>query len=144
MSSHSIRLHGPWYLFESHEPDETTFRHATTEAPIVSMHRIRFDDTASNLATAIGDSASLLMIRPFRQPTGLTPNCSLRLNVQSPREISEVWLNGQRLTTSSVDTSIFLIDTALEVQNRLGVLLQGVSPDAPLLNSVSLMIEDEA
>jgi len=144
VSAHSIRLHGPWYFLEIREPDEAVLRHATTEAPIASMNRFRFEDAASTLATSFDDSTSLLLIRPFRQPTGLTPSCGLLVTVQSLQKIGVVWLNGQRLTASATDDSTYAVDSPLLMQNRLGVLLNVVSPDAPLLSSASLIIKDES
>jgi hypothetical protein len=144
VSAHSIRLHGPWSLLEIRGSVEATCRQATTETPVASMTRFRMDEAACALATSVDGSASLLLVRPFRQPTGLTETCRLRLKLQSANNIGEVWLNGQRLTVSTTENTTYAVDTPLAMQNRLGVVMSEVSVDAPLLNSVSLIIEDRA
>ena len=142
---HPIRLHGPWYL-SSLDPVNTSFcQDATTERPLQSMNRYRFDEPLESIGEVIKSYRHWLLVRPFREPTGLTETSRIAMSILAHDHVEQIWLNGHRLPTTAAYDSIVPLEFPLSPQNRLGVVLR-CSPNfsKPAFRSVQLLIHDTA
>ena len=143
MAPHPIRLHGPWYLSSLGSVSDSLCQDATTELPLQSMSRYRFDQPLESIGEVTDSCRQWLLVRPFREPTGLTRNSRIALSILAHDHVEQIWLNGRRLATTPALDSTLSLDFSLSPQNRLGVILR-CSPNfsKPAFRSVRLLIHD--
>lgn len=90
--------------------------------------------------------AGLLLVRPFRKPTGLTTGSRISLELQAADGLRQVWLNGVCLRDLIEDQSQVTLPLSLEQQNRLGLVVDHACLEQtgqPPLQGVALVIEEE-
>ena len=145
MAPHPIRLHGPWYLSSLGSVSDSLCQDATTELPLQSMSRYRFDQPLESTGEFTDSCRHWLLVRPFREPTGLTKASRITVSILAHDHVEQIWLNGRRLATTHVLDSTVSLGFPLSPQNRLGVVLS-CSPNfsKPAFRSVQLLIHDTA
>lgn len=125
-SQHSIRLHGPWSLasvtgdgslVSAGQPSvQISFPFKASELRHLSSERIE----TSSVPTAIG------LVRPFRVPTGLTPEQQVWLKIDSCLPSYELLLSPANWQCEE--------NTEVEITN----LLASRAPQAPMLLGIKL------
>ena len=145
MAPHPIRLHGPWYLFSLDSVNDSLCQDATTELPLQSMGRYRFDQPLESIGEVTDSCRHWLLVRPFREPTGLTKTSRIAMSILAHDHVEQIWLNGRRLATTPAHDATVSLDFPLSPQNRLGVVLRFLPNfSKPAFRSVRLLIHDTA